>query len=69
MSEIQVGDMVRIVRYIDNPNPVYDQKHFAIGSVHIVKAVVDDPLCGPSVGLMDKDHDEYLLRLDEVEKV
>lgn len=45
MSEIQVGDMVRIVRYVDNPNPVYDQKHFAIGSMHIVKAVVDDPVC------------------------
>lgn len=68
MSEIQVGDMVRIARHLDEPNPIFDRVHFAIGTMHIVKQVFSEDGFD-WVGILDPDKDVYGIRLEEVEKV
>ncbi|QBP32921.1 gp21 [Shigella phage Buco] len=67
MSEIKVGDKVKIIRHKDYPNEIWDKGHFAIGSVHTVKGIdLHDHL---GVYLRDEEGDDYLILWAEIEKV
>lgn len=66
MSLPATGDLVRIIRHKDNPNEIYDKRHFAIGSVHVVR---DIERGGHGVYLPDEDGDDYLILWAEIERV
>lgn len=66
MSLPAIGDFVRIIRHKDNPNEIYDKRHFAIGTVHEVKDVDPDKY---GVYLSDEQGDDYLILWAEIEQV
>lgn len=68
MSEYSIGDSVRIIHHGNKPNEIHDKKHFAIGSIHVVKGEYEvHPY--PGVYLLDADKDLYFIHCDEIEKV